>query len=309
MPSWNELQREFQAQQPDLKGQWLVSSLQQQLQKIGQERGDRNVILYGSAFLQKPSAASDALMITHEEINGLMSVMYGMDWGKGLTLILHTPGGVTNATETIVAYLWSKFQDVEVIVPTYAMSAGTMIALASNRIIMGRQSQLGPIDPQMPFGGRTVSARAIVEQFDQGKADVLANVTAAHVWAPILQSLGPSLLQEAQNALAYSEQMVARWLAERMFVAHADAEARGQLAAHHFNDASTHKSHGRRIGRDEARAHGLEVEDLEADQGFQDTVLTAYHLFTLVCEQTDVLKMMVGSTGTLWAKNGAVATS
>lgn len=58
-----------------------------------------------------------------------MSVMFGMDWNKGLTLVLHTPGGVTNAAETLVAYLRSKFNYIEVIVPTFAMSAGTMISL------------------------------------------------------------------------------------------------------------------------------------------------------------------------------------
>ena len=110
-----------------------------------------------------------------------MSTIYGMTWSKGLTLLLHTPGGVTNAAETIVAYLWSKFLDIEVIVPTYAMSAGTMISLAANRLIMGRQSQLGPIDPQMPMGGCFVSARAIVDQFERAKADVLSNRDLAHV--------------------------------------------------------------------------------------------------------------------------------
>ena len=57
-----------------------------------------------------------SLQITHEEINGFMSVMYGMNWSKGLTLILHTPGGVTNAVETIVDYLTAKFAYIEVIV-------------------------------------------------------------------------------------------------------------------------------------------------------------------------------------------------
>ena len=59
-----------------------------------------------------------------------------MDWDKGLTLLLHTPGGVTNAAETIVEYLHTKFSYIEVIVPTYAMSAGTMISLSSNLIFI-----------------------------------------------------------------------------------------------------------------------------------------------------------------------------
>ena len=66
--------------------------------------------------LQKLSAPAMSLQITHEEINDSMPVMYGMDWSKGLTLILHTPGGVRNAVETIVDYLTAKFAYIEVIV-------------------------------------------------------------------------------------------------------------------------------------------------------------------------------------------------
>lgn len=261
--------------------------------------------MYGSAFLQKPQAPANLTSITHEDLNGLMSAIYGMDYSKGLTLILHTPGGVTNAAETIVAYLRSKFSKVEVVVPTLAMSAGTMISLSTDNIVMGKQSQLGPIDPQMPLGGRTVSARAVVEQFGQAHGDILANTQAAHVWAPVLASLGPSLLQEAQNALAYSQQMVARWLATGMFKDRDDPQGDGDCVAKHFNDAQTHKSHGRRIDRDEARAEGVEVEDLEDSQELQDAVLTAYHAMTLSYEQGPAVKSILTNHGRTWIKNWA----
>jgi ClpP class serine protease len=211
VPSWNDLLNEIESQPDDAaKSDWIRKKQLEVLESIAARRGDRNVIFYASAFLQKPQLPGPSLQITHEEINGFMSVMYGMTWKKGLTLLLHTPGGVTNAAETIVAYLCSKFSDFEVIIPTYAMSAGTMISLAADRLVMGRQSQLGPIDPQMVMGGRFVSARAIVDQFERAKTEVLSNRDLAHVWAPALQTLGPALLQEAQNALDYGETMVAR---------------------------------------------------------------------------------------------------
>jgi hypothetical protein len=306
VPSWNDLLREADSFPDDAtRSQWLAARLNGALQQVSALRSGRNVVLYGSSFLQKPMVPGAFLQITGEDLNGFMAVIFGMDWGKGLTLILHTPGGETNAAESIVAYLRSKFPDVEVVVPTFAMSAGTMISLSADRIVMGRQSQLGPIDPQMPMpaAGRFVSARAIVDQFAQAKKDILGNVTTAHAWAPVLQSLGPALLVEAQNALDYGERMVGGWLAAGMFKALPDAAAKGQKAAAHFNDASKHKSHGRRIGRDEARSLEIVIEDLEDSQELQEAVLTAYHVMTIAFEKGPAAKLLWSNTGRMWVKN------
>lgn len=302
MPSWNDILEQLEARGPE-GGVWLIDEHRRALQAIAKLRAGRNVIFYASAFLQKPFLPANWLQITHEDINGFMSVMFGMDWKKGLTLLLHTSGGITNATETIVAYLASKFTDIEVIVPTFAMSAGTMISLSADRIIMGRQSQLGPIDPQMPVFGQFVSARAVVDQFDRAKAEILQNVLAAHAWAPILQSIGPALLQEAQNALAYGESMVARWLELRMFKGLVNAAEQAESTAAHFNDASKHKSHGRRIDREEARSHKVIVEDLEDSQSLQEAVLTAYHCMTILFEKGPAAKVLMSDAGRSWIKN------
>lgn len=313
MPSWNDLLDEFNQLSDADKGAWLIGKMNAALTDVSALR-NRNVIAYGSAFLQKPQAPAPALTITHEDLNGLMSVMYGMDWSRGLTLLLHTPGGVTNAAETIVAYLRSKFgTNIEAIVPTFAMSAGTMISLSTQRVVMGRQSQLGPIDPQMPIGGRFVSARAVVEQFDRGLAEIKADASVALAWAPVLQTMGPALLREAQNALDYGETMVAKWLATSMFAGSTDPDAQGATVARHFNDASTHKSHGRRIDRAEAQGVGVVTEELEANQDLQEAVLTAYHLITIFFEQSPATKILWSSHGRTWLKNwippGAPAAS
>lgn len=309
MPSWNELLHELEVQEmgggSEAVSKWMQSSMQTALGEIGRLRGRRHVILYGSAFLQKPQVPATHIQITAEDLNGLMSTIYGMDWSKGLTLILHTPGGVINAAESIVDYLRSKFDDIEVIVPALAMSAGTMIALSSNRIVMGRQSQLGPIDPQMNLGGRSVSAQAIVDQFDKGKNDIISNPIVAHAWAPVLQSMGPALLVEARNALDYGETMVAAWLERYMFAGRQGAKEKASAVARHFNDAGTHKSHGRRINLSEVAAQDLGVEELEGSQELQEQVLTAYHLMTLTFEHSICTKLMASDTGRTWMKNWA----
>ena len=95
-------------------------------------------------------------------MNAFMAAVHLLKRDKGLDLILHTPGGDIAATEALVKYLWTMFdKDVRVIVPQLAMSAGTMIACSAKQIVMGKQSSLGPIDPQI-FG---MPAQAILEEF------------------------------------------------------------------------------------------------------------------------------------------------
>jgi len=304
MGSWNELVEELGQQQDDrAKAEWLCRKQKEALRQISQIRGSTNVIFYASAWLQKPTAPPVTTQLTSEELNGFMSVVRGLDWNKGLTLLLHTPGGQLSAVETVAAYLHSKFPCIEVIVPTYAMSAGTMLCLAANRVVMGRQSQLGPTDPQMVVGpSQMVSACAIVDQFERAKADIEKDLRMAHLWAPILQSLGPALLQEANRVLDYAETMVARWLQSHMFKDMQDAGSIAKKVASYFR-GSEHKSHGRRIDREEARSQGVVVEDLEADQTLQDAVLTAYHLATITMENSPASNILLSHQGTMWVKN------
>lgn len=86
-----------------------------------------------------------------------------------MTLILHTGGGSAEATDAIVSYLRQKFKDIRILIPQAAMSAGTMLACSGNVIVMGKQSSIGPIDPQFilqtSVGIQSIPAHAILEQF------------------------------------------------------------------------------------------------------------------------------------------------
>jgi hypothetical protein len=84
MPTWNELLNEFDAAPTDAdKLRWLNDKPTDALECVRRKRADRNVILYASAFLQKPTASPLQLQLTHEEINGFMSIMSGLDCAKG----------------------------------------------------------------------------------------------------------------------------------------------------------------------------------------------------------------------------------
>lgn len=60
---------------------------------------------------------------------------------------------------------------------------------------------------------------------------------------------------------------------------------------------------GHRIDRDEARAQGVIVEDLEDNQALQEAVLTAYHMATIAFEKSPAAKILAAHTGRMWIKN------
>ena len=207
MATWSELLDEFNRRPPEERGEWIATATHQAVAEIA-AISNRNVIAYTSAFLQKPQVPGLSTTINREDINGFMAGVHGLDPHKSLLLLLHTPGGLPDAAQTIVSYLRSKYADIHAVIPTYAMSAGTMVALGCDRIIMGRQSQLGPTDPQLVVGQRPFSAHSIVSQFDQAKNQIVQNPVTAHAWAPVLRTFGPALLEEARKSLEYTRSLV-----------------------------------------------------------------------------------------------------
>ncbi len=300
MPSWPQLMEELVNFKPSNQGDYIADKLREVVAKIAKS-SDCNVIYYASGFLQKPHVPAFTA-INLEDINGFMAGVHDLDFDKDLILILHTPGGMAEAAQTIVDYLRSKFTAISALVPTYAMSAGTMIALGCDNIIMGRQSQLGPTDPQLMVEGRPFSAHSIVEQFDKARDDISNNPVLAHAWIPVLRSFGPALLEEARKSISYGEDLVIRWLTQYMFSDKSDPPALARNVADYFG-GDQHGSHGRRIDREAAKRLGVNVIDLEDDHVLQEHVLTLYHLSTIAFERGPALKHIASSNNRLWVKN------
>ncbi len=90
-----------------------------------------------------------------------------------IDLIIHTPGGLVLAAEQIAKALKRHKAPTRVIVPHYAMSGGTLIALASDEIIMDENAVLGPVDPQLG----TEPAASIVKVVEEKGTDKVDDET------------------------------------------------------------------------------------------------------------------------------------
>ena len=290
MPSWNQILNELR-----VKGSGHDIVRREYLEKLHKLTG-RNVIAYYSGWLQKGSLAGQGIAfdINDGDKNGFMTTIHELDRKLGLDLLLHTPGGSTSATESLVDYLRSMFgTNIRAIVPQLAMSAGTMIALSCDSIVMGKHSSLGPIDPQI--GG--LAAHAILEEFDAAKTDIKNNAHMAHVWQPILHKYGPTIVGECKKAIKWSETMTREWLESGMLRGDINSPEKIKKIMNGLGSHATTLAHDRHISLSQARELGLKITPLEENPEIQDAVLSAHHLFIQTLSETTAFKIIENHKG------------
>lgn len=262
--------------------------------RLLQKKTGRNTIAYYSGWLQKrsPQLMGD-LAINDNDKNGFMTALSGLDCSRGLDLILHTPGGDVAATESIIDYLKSKFDDIRVIVPQLAMSGGTMIACSANKILMGKHSSLGPIDPQ--FNG--LPAHGIVEEFETAHKEIKADPTKIPLWQPIVAKYHPTLIGECVKAMQWSETIARDCLSDRMFSGDSAAGKKINSIIKELTNHAINLSHARHLSVQKCEEMGLVVERIESDQKLQDLVLSVHHSFIHTLSSTPAFKIIENHKG------------
>lgn len=270
MPNWNEVLTEIQ----ECEYKDSLDYVRRKYLKQLHQKTARNVIAYYSGWLQKPGISNTS--INDDDKNGLMAVVHGLNRDQGLDIILHTPGGEIAATESIVDYLRKMFgNDIRAIVPQLAMSAGTMISCACKEIIMGKQSSLGPIDPQ--FGG--IPAQGVIEEFKRAIEETKKDPDSIPIWQTVINKYHPTFIGECEKAITLSEHLVKSWLVSGMFENRENAEEIASRIVSELNNHKNTKTHERHIPIEECQRIGLRVIPLENDQEFQDIVLTIHHAY------------------------------
>lgn len=296
MPSWGELLNELKPKKDssgnDIPGLTFDGLRNKYLRDLHQKT-ERNVIAYYSGWLK--SGKTQNVDINDGDLTGFMNAIKGMDCSKGLDLLLHTPGGSPTATEGIVKYLHKKFNnDIRIIVPQMAMSAGTMLACSANVIVMGKHSCLGPIDPQ--FGG--IPAYNIVSEFSEAKNDIENNPKSKDFWKLQLEKYPPAFFYTVVDAINLSSTLAGEWLAEYMFSDLNSNEAKKKVNAILKKLNNNNKSHARHFSYDDCVSMGLKIESLEEHQDLQESVLSVHHSFIITfdaCPATKIIENQLGA--------------
>lgn len=272
MPSWSDLLTE--ANKPS------VEVLRKQYLRKLSNYTKRNVLVFYSGRLQVPETPSFYVSINDSDKTGIMDCCRSVDRSKGLDIILHTPGGDIAATESIIDYLYSLYEgNIRAFIPQMAMSCGTLLAVSCKEIWMGRQSSIGPVDPQ--FG--SIPALGIIEEFEMAYSEIRNDQGRLSVWLPILQKIGPTDIIRAKRAVEWSQEILVNSLTRVMFKELALEERNKRITSviELLGQQKTSKSHDRHINADKARQAGLVIKNLEDDDKLQDLVLSIHHLLTI----------------------------
>ncbi len=214
---------------PVIKQQILEARRAQTMRRLEKRRASRVISMIHRQETVSLLGIGIHRYISIEDAEEVLRAIRLTDPQRPIDLILHTPGGLVLAAEQIAWALVEHPARVTVFVPHYAMSGGTLLALAADEVVMDRNAALGPVDPQL---GRQAAA-SIVAAVRQKDPDHVSDET-------LIQA------DMARKALAQVEHTVRRLLERKM-----DAEKAARAARTLASGVWTHD-------------HILRVEDVEA---------------------------------------------
>ena len=284
MPGWNDILLEIQE-----SGGAYDEIRRKYLKKLFCKT-QRNIIAYYSGWLNKKIPNLD-YGIKDIDKHGLMNAVKNLPKDKGLDLILHTPGGELSATESLIDYLRKIFgKNIRTIVPQLAMSGGTMMALSGTTIIMGKQSSLGPIDPQLAG----ISAHGVIEEFEQAHKEIKADSSKIPIWQPIIAKYRPTLIGDCQKSLRWAGEIATENLKTGMFSEMKEQNQDGNIASivNALRDHAFTKSHDRHLSAEKCKEIGLEIKMMEDDNDLQDLILSVHHCMILTFTHTSAFKII-----------------
>jgi len=270
-----------------------------QLKRISQLREDRAILVYAADFRKANIAPTHINSLDLMPINDQISILDG----DRLDFILETPGGFGDAAEDVVKLIRNKFQEVNIIVPGTAKSAGTIIAMAGDDILMEPMSALGPIDAQISYQGKQFSAEAFIKGLDDIKEEVIKEKGLNQAYVPILQAISPGEIRNAKNAMEFAQVLVREWLVKYKFknwthrarnneeITPEKRSARAFEIAEKLSQHSEWLTHSRSIKIEDLRKMKLIITDYSDNEELADAIRRYYILLQLTFEKSNIYKI------------------
>jgi hypothetical protein len=273
-----------------------------QLKRIQDIRGN-DVLVIASDITGRPEKARAPISIDYTDRMPVADQIEELT-RRNIDVILETPGGNAESTEDIVNMLRNHFSGMlSFIVPGAAMSAGTIMVMAGDEILMEPDSSLGPIDAQIPMNGKWVSADACLTGLRKIQDEVMQSGHLNAAYIPILQNLSPGEIQAWQNAQDFSYELVWKWLVNGKFrlwtrhsttgimVTEEEKEKRAQEIADCLRNHSRWLTHSRSIKLNDLQHMGLLITDYSLQQDLSNAIRRYYTLLRMTFDSTLMYKL------------------
>jgi ClpP class serine protease len=210
--------------------------------------------------------AADKVEISREDTLGFADLLHNIDPGTPIDLLLQTLGGDIDAAEKLITMVQKVAGDarLRVIVPDCAKSAGTLMALGADQIVMSNSSELGPIDPQVPWRDRSGnmlmhSVNAHLDAFGRYEK-ALAENPDDQVARMMLEKLEPGTIELFRNLHNRARKLAELLLRSRML-----KEGNWTQPVSELLDTNRWYTHGQVIDAKAAEEMGLNVEVMDPD--------------------------------------------
>ena len=206
-----------------------------------------------------------------------------------LIVLLETNGGSIETAERLVAIMREHYKKVSFIIPNYAYSAGTVLALSGNKIYMDYYSVLGPIDPQysnLPGVGLLSKFRELMDQIYKAEHPTQCHGEINY----LISRFDPALLAYIEQAVKHAKGLVSEWLVQYKFKDWRKTESKGETVTKKMREQRAEKiaaelgnvenwhSHGRGIHMKALNDMGLKIDDFGADPELRQNIRNYYGL-------------------------------
>lgn len=144
-----------------------------------------------------------------ENMTFMEELLFDADPERPMHVLLGSPGGDGETAIRMVRSLQARCCKLTVVVPDMAKSAGTLLCLGADEIVMGPSGDLGPVDPQFAIGRRgLVGAKEIVAAIDEAERRVTSAPDTFALFASLLADVNMLMFQQAKSAIDRSESLM-----------------------------------------------------------------------------------------------------
>jgi predicted RNA-binding Zn-ribbon protein involved in translation (DUF1610 family) len=282
-----------------------ITELHDELKKLMKEYKSlttRDLFIYASDFV-KGANPNINISLCQDDFYIFQDMLREENFST-IDVYLETPGGSGESAEEIAKFLHNKFKEVNFVIAGEAKSAGTILTLSGDNILMTETGSLGPIDAQIKIGRSVVSAYDYKNWIDEKRFEAQKYNRLNPLDAIIVSQISPGEIKKVINALEFAKDLVIDWLVTYKFKNWTTTETRkievtdeikkerATEVANELTNQTKLRTHGRSLKIDDLRKW-LKIEKIDDDKKLSEIVYSIKTVIRLIFDQSSTFKLFL----------------